>query len=162
MVMMVRQAVGDREVEKVNSSDENLVIVEEDEEEAYQKISDEFGVELVRIVERPTSMKFDKMIFNQINQAAEVWYQMDEESVVYIINASYKSSSLGIDMEDEVLKSEKKEVSGCEILLKEYQITNTSERRYSAQFANKGVEYLLIGIMEKDDFEKIIENLYFL
>ena len=162
MVMMVRQAVGDREVEKVNSSDENLVIVEEDEEEAYQRISEEFGVELVRIVERPTSMKFDKMIFNQINQAAEVWYQMEEESVVYIINASYKSSSLGIDMEDEVLKSEKKEVSGCEILLKEYQITNTSERRYSAQFANRGVEYLLIGIMEKDDFEKIIENLYFL
>ena len=30
MVMMVRQAVGDRDVEKVNSSDENLVIVEED------------------------------------------------------------------------------------------------------------------------------------
>lgn len=162
MIVMMKSFVGDREVEQVDSSDENLVIVEEDEEEAYQRISEEFGVELVRIVERPTSMKFDKMIFNQINQAAEVWYQMEEESVVYIINASYKSSSLGIDMEDEVLKSEKKEVSGCEILLKEYQITNTSERRYSAQFANRGVEYLLIGIMEKDDFEKIIENLYFL
>ena len=33
MVRMVRQAVGDREVEKINSSDENLVIVEENEED---------------------------------------------------------------------------------------------------------------------------------
>lgn len=60
MVMMVRQAVGDREVGKVNSSDENLVIVEEDEEEAYQKVSEEFGVEPVRLVDLPTDMQFEK------------------------------------------------------------------------------------------------------
>lgn len=162
MVMMVRQAVGDREVEKVNSSDENLVIVEEDEEEAYQKISEEFGVEPVKIIERPKEMKFDQMIYDEISQIAEMWYKMGEESIVYIINASYKTSSWGIDMEDEILKSEKKEISGSEIILKEYQIMNTNGERYSAQFAYKGIEYLLMGVMEREDFEQIVDNLYFL
>ncbi len=67
MVMMVRQAVGDREVEKVNSSDENLVIVEEDEEEAYQKISDEFGVEPVKIMNGPEEKNFDRMEYDSAN-----------------------------------------------------------------------------------------------
>ena len=105
MVMMVRQAVGDREVEKVNSSDENLVIVEEDEEEAYQKISDEFGVEPVRLVDLPTGMQFEKMIFDTSYQVAEMWYRINDESIAYFVNASYKNASWGMDIEDEVTDS---------------------------------------------------------
>ena len=52
MVRMVRQAVGDREVEQVDSSDENLVIVEENEEEAYQQLKEIYGVEPIRIIDR--------------------------------------------------------------------------------------------------------------
>ena len=69
MVRMVRQAVGDREVEKINSSDENLVIVEENEEEAYQKIADELGNSTVRIVERPSDMTFKYMVFDRRNMS---------------------------------------------------------------------------------------------
>ena len=53
MVRMVRQAVGDREVEQVDSSDENLVIVEENEEEAYQQLKEIYGVEPIRIIIQP-------------------------------------------------------------------------------------------------------------
>ena len=60
MIVMMKSFVGDREVEQVDSSDENLVIVEEDEEEAYQKISEEFGVEPVKLIDLPTDMQFEK------------------------------------------------------------------------------------------------------
>ena len=49
LVEMVRTMVGEREVIKVNSDEENLKIAEEREEEAYQKIKDAFGVDPVRI-----------------------------------------------------------------------------------------------------------------
>ena len=64
MVRMVRQAVGDREVEKINSSDENLVIVEENEEEAYQEIDNLFNVEAVKLIEKPKNMIFSKLVLN--------------------------------------------------------------------------------------------------
>ena len=35
---------------KVNSSDKNKIIEEEDEEKAYEKIAEEFGIEPVRII----------------------------------------------------------------------------------------------------------------
>lgn len=87
MVMMVRQAVGDREVEKVNSSDENLVIVEEDEEEAYQRISDEFGVEPVKIMNGPKDKKFEQMEYDAQMQMAEFLYTIDGETFTYLVPA---------------------------------------------------------------------------
>ena len=56
IVRMLKQAVGDREVEQVDSSDENLTFVEENEEEAYQIIWEKFGVEPVRITRREENL----------------------------------------------------------------------------------------------------------
>lgn len=60
MLQFVKSSVGERQVSKVNSSDKNKIIEEEDEEKAYEKIADEFGIEPVRIIWRPTNMKFKK------------------------------------------------------------------------------------------------------
>lgn len=161
MVTAMKSLVGDREIEQVDSSDENLVIVEEDEEEAYQKISDEFGVEPVKITIRPEELLFEKMIYDENNQVVEIWYELDERSVVYFINSSYKESSWGADVEDEILKTEIKEINGCEVEIKKYNVSKTGHYKFSAQFVYKGLEYLLVGEMTQQDFEKIVENLHF-
>lgn len=161
MVRMVRQAVGDREVEQVDSSDENLVIVEENEEEAYQKIADEFGVEPVKIIDRPTQMKFDKLVFDVINQNAELWYEINQESMVYFINASYKGASWGVDIEDQVINITKKNISGCEMIIKEYKELNTEKEKFSAHFTYKRLEYFLVGTIDVNEFNIIVENLHF-
>ena len=38
----------------------------------------------------------------------------------------------------------------------------TKEKRYIAEFEYKGVQYQLKGIMEKEEFDKIIKNLFFM
>ena len=163
MVRMVRQAVGDREVEKINSSDENLVIVEENEEEAYQKIADEFGVEPVKIMNGPEDKMFEKMEYDSQMQVAEFFYQMNGRVFIYVINASYGKSSLGIDVEDKVINQFIEKQHGCTIRIKEYQIDNTQkDSRFSAQFTYAGVEYFLLGTMNEDEFRKVINNLHFI
>ena len=107
VIMMVTQMVGDREVEKINSSDENLVIVKEDEEEAYQKLYDEFGVEPVRIIYRTEKMKFLKLEFDEEIQTAELFYEYEEKAMIFLINASYLKASLGIDADDNILLRKK-------------------------------------------------------
>ena len=39
---------------------------------------------------------------------------------------------------------------------------NTKEKRYIAEFEYKDIQYQLKGIMEKEEFDKIIKNLFFM
>ncbi len=161
MVTMVKSLVGDREVEKVNSSDENLVIVEEDEEEAYQTIRDAYGVEPVKIMSGVENKMFDRMEYDYQMNTAELVYAINNKTLLYFINATYNTSSLGVDVEDKIVDQYKIQVGSCEIEVKEYEINTTDQNRYSAQFSYQGLEYFLIGTMSKDELHNILNNLFF-
>ncbi len=160
IIQMVTQMVGSREVEQVDSSEDNKVIVNEDEEEAYQKIRDEFGIEPVRIMYKAKNMKFNKMEFDKQIQVAELHYKCNDGRMVYLINASYRDASWGIDIEENIVDEYNIEIAECSIKIKEYQM-NSDSKRCSAKFKYKGLEYFLVGDMGRDDFEKIIKDLYF-
>ena len=161
-VTLVKQAIGDREVEKINSSDENLTIVEENEEKAYQVVSEEFGTELARIYNGPEDMTFQRMEFDPAMQMADFIYYLKNETVVYCINASYKNASWGMDVEDEVTEQYEQQINGNNIEIKKYKTPKTNTERYSARFEYNGLEYFLIGTMTEDEFNLIINNLFFL
>lgn len=161
MVRMVRQAVGDREVEKINSSDENLVIVEENEEEAYQELKEVLGTEPVRMHIRPEEMNFKEMVYDKELELAEIFYEYKQDSIVYMISASYKDTSFGIDVEDEIVNKYTLEVADCSIHIKEYQVLKTHQTRFSAQYEYNNLDYFLFGVMNQYDLEKIIKNLHF-
>lgn len=165
IIQMVTQTVGDREIEKITSSDKVMRTAEENEEEAYQKISDEFGVEPVRIWNKTEEMKFIGMEYDEERQTAEMYYECGDGSLMYLINASYRDASLGIDIEDEIVDMYNKKIGSGEIQIqaevKEYRIQEAGQERYSAQFEYKGLEYFFVGVMEKEDFVYILENLHF-
>lgn len=161
IIQMVTQMVGSREVEKINSSEDNLIIVGEDEEKAYQKVKDEFGVDPVRILVGPEGMVFQQAEIDKKFQLAELSYDYEGESVKYFINASFTSTSWGIDIEDEKKEEYVIETKDCKIRIKEYQTKETMTKRYSADFKYCGLEYFLIGTMGKSEFEIIINNLLF-
>ena len=69
--------------------------------------------------------------------------------------------SWGVDVEDEIQKQYIEKVNDCEVIIKEYRTPKTNKERYSARFEYKGLEYFLIGTMPKDDFNLIVNNLFF-
>lgn len=161
IVRMLKQAVGDREVEKVTSGEDSKTMVKENEEEAYQEVGDEFGIEPVKIMGGPVDLKFERLEFDKELQVAEMIYSYREENVVYFINASYTDASWGVDVEDEIIATNIKEYRGCKIEIKEYRILETNEERYSAKFKYKGLEYFLIGTMQGEKFNLILDKLLF-
>lgn len=161
VIMLVTQMVGDREVEKINSSENNYVISEESEEEAYQKVKAEFGTEPVKIIHRVKAMKFQKMEFEKEIQTAELFYTYNDDAVIYLINASYAETSLGIDVDDEILKTKEKYINGCKMEIKEYLVYGKEDKKYSARFKYNGLEYCLVATMTDSDFELILNNLFF-
>ena len=97
----MKSSVGGRQVSKVNSSDKNKVIEEEDEEKAYEKIGEEFGLGPVKIIWRPEGMKFKKMSLDTDIQLAELDYLYNNENTEFVVSASYGEASLGADNEDD-------------------------------------------------------------
>lgn len=161
VIKMVRSMVGGREVVKVNSSEENMVIESEKEEEAYQEVKKAFGISPVRIIERPEGMEFVSWNVETDAQIAKLFYKYNNKNLLYMINMAYSKDSFGMDIEDEAADEYNLEVRGVKIHMKEYQVADAESKKYSADFEYKKAKYFLIGTMEKDDFELIVKNFYF-
>ena len=104
MLQFVKSSVGGRQVSKVNSSDKNKIIEEEDEEKAYEKIGEEFGVESVQIMWRPNGMEFIKMELDTDIQVAELDYRYNQKRIEFFVSTSYGKVAWGADNEDEKVK----------------------------------------------------------
>lgn len=161
IIRMMKRVVGDREVTQIDSNEDNLV-AEENEEEAYQKIEDIFGMTPVKVTAVLQNMRFENMEMDEKLQTAELYYGYKEERIIYLINASYKKDSLGIDIEDKIVDKYFKEVQGRKIEITKYDVDKSNIPRFKAHFKDRGLEYFLIGTLDVEDFNKIIENLYFL
>lgn len=161
MLQFVKSSVGGRQVSKVNSSDKNKIIEEEDEEKAYEKIADEFGIDPVRLIWRPKGMKFEKMILDTDIQVAEVDYLYKSKRIEYFISASYGEVSWGYDNEDKKINCYYEQVGKADIEVTEYETPETERNRYVAEFEYKKMHYCFSGEMKKEEIENILKNLYF-
>lgn len=164
VVRMVRQAVGDRDVEQVDSNKtdkQNKIIEGEAEEEAYQKIRDTFDTDVVKVFVCLPDMKFDTMNLDEKKQVAELYYTYQKRKIVYIVNTGYRESSWGIDIEDSIEKEYSKEINGCNMNIVVYKVENSNQSRCVSKFKYEGVEYFMMGLMKEGDFEKILKNLVF-
>ena len=162
MLQFMKSSVGGRQVSKVNSSDKNKIIEEEDEEKAYEKIGEEFGIQPVRIVWRPNGMKFQRIELDTDIQLVELDYLYKGENTEFVISASYGEASLGADNEDEITDHFYKQEKESQIEVTEYKTPETGTNRYKAEFKYKNLYYCLTGTMTKEEMENILKNLYFM
>lgn len=162
MLQFVKSSVGGRQVSKVNSSDKNKIIEEEDEEKAYEKIEKEFGIAPVRLWWYPENMEFENMILDTDIQVAEVDYLYKDKKIEYFVSASYGEVSWGYDNEDKKIDYYCEQVKGTDIEVTEYETPETERNRYVAEFEYKKLHYCLSGELTKEEIENILKNLYFL
>lgn len=161
LMQTIKSMVGEREVVKVNSGENNKVMETESEEEAYQEIRDELGVNPVQIMSLPLEAKFVKAIIEKELKIGEFYYQYQGENIVYIINGDQAKNSIGIGVEDEIVEKYKLEVQGVEVEVQECKISTTEEKKYYGSFDYEGTKYFLTGVMKREEFEEILNNLYF-
>ncbi len=161
LMKTIKSMVGEREVVKVNSGEDNYVIEVENEEEAYQKIEKELGIKPVKLMTLPTDAKFVKAELEKDLKVAELYYQVNNENIVYVINEDQAKNSIGVSVEDKVIEDYVLEVQGALINIKGCEIASTKQKRYYASFDYKETKYFLSGVKEQEDFEKILNNLYF-
>ena len=163
MLQFMKSSVGGRKVSQVDSSDKNKVIEEEDEELAYEKIAEEFGIDPVRLIWRPKGMEFIKMELDTDIQVAELDYQYNKKRIEFFVSASYGEVAWGADSEDKKVEHYYySQVKEANIEVTGYETPETGRNRYVAELEYNKVYYCLSGEMKKEEMENILKNLYFM
>ena len=164
IVEFFESMVGDREVDRVTatSKEEAVGSFTVEEEEAYQQIKDELGIDPVKLFPGLERMKFKSIEIDPYLQNAYLIYDNDGRNVSYILQCLYADGAWGTDIEEKAVDEYPFELKKAVATVKEYCIAETDEMMYEARFEYQKVQYQLIAVMEKDDFEFLLKNLHFL
>lgn len=162
VVKILTEKVGDREVSKVSSSTEDTKVAKDmKEEQAYQQIMDELGIEPVRLVYLPENMSYKYCEIDSDIRMAQLLYEYDGRNISYIIDASYTKETWGGDIEDKKTAEYSYDWEKLKAEVTEYELPESKNKRYSAEFEFQGIFYKLTGTIKKEEFEEILKNLHF-
>lgn len=131
------------------------------EEKAWEDIKEMLGEEPIRMTYKPKNTKFLNAVVDEDLQEATLFYSIGDKVLNFRIVSRYVKSSTGIEISDELVQEYVIELPETKINVKEYNIVETGEKEYIAQFTYKNSEYFLTGIINQAEFEKIIKNLHF-
>lgn len=160
---MFNAAVGEQEMTRVDSAREGNIGTEDivtDDEAFYKEIAKVFGNEVVKLYYVPENTKF---LMGEIDEEAKkicMLYQSGEQIIEYQIIINCQMRSYGYDVEDELISEKILNVSDVPITVKKYQLPDKTYQ-YVAQFEYKNNVYVLNGAVSEEEFEKILNNLFF-
>ena len=147
---------GDESTTKVNNSEEGIAR-SYSEEEVCQKIEDQLGVLPVRFGYRPKGMILQKYCI-QDNQDIILRYVCENKKIYIYISKDYDESSINFKMDGEPKDVIRVEALSMEIPVYEYKDSNENVYMQSS-FEYLNTYYSISGMIEQDEFEKILENI---
>lgn len=162
VVEMMKGFVGEREIVQIDTTEENYIVGDDREEEAYQKLREVFGVEPVRIFHQLDKMEFVLSEIDEDLQTAFLMYDYQGETINYYISSHHTDSSWGIDTEDKVIKEyhvDHEEKGKLTVI--ECESEPSKIKSCSVKYTHDGLEYYLTGAINRSDFEDLVRSLKF-
>ena len=145
--------------EYVITNNVSVVFPEDRMDDAYRQIADTLDIKVVALDHLPSNMKFDnfylsntKGILKLLCGDKKIYLEekiLDEQNTISILTTDRK-----------VVSTVKNEWLDKEIKVKE-KILESGDIEYSIQFATEFATYYLSGMMDKNEFIEIVENLYY-
>lgn len=134
-----------------------------DEVHIYKEIWNELGISTVRWGYFPENTYLKKYEIDKEQAKATLIYNCNGQTVRYTMYMNDEDSSLGQIKADLLISEYQMETGeGISVSVKEYKKTESDQNRYVAEFEFKDAQYQLMASINKDEFEKILNNLIFL
>lgn len=157
------RVAGGEKVSVINVEDMERQVTEDvDEIQVYKRIRSELGISPVGLEYLPQDTILNEYELDYEQKRATLLYQYNDEIIRYVMYMNDNDSSYGNIEPDELLDEYQLKIeNGITIEIKEYLVDNTGRNRYVGDFEYMDAQYQLSGIIEKEEFEKILKNLYF-
>lgn len=157
-----KQEVGDREMTQLNTKDgDSIESGVRSEQEFYEEVEEKLGFKPVRFRYLPENSYFEKGEVLEDMQLAACQYKCENRVLTYKVKANYLDSSCALDIQEPIIDEYEVTLGEVIVRIKEYLIEESRERKYSAEFLNQNSYYVITGVVEKEEFEKILKNLWF-
>lgn len=132
-----------------------------DEVGAYKEIAKVMGDSLVRMEYKPKDMVLKRYIIDKEQRMAVLFYTYGDETIRYYMYMNSKDSSFGEKSVDDLIDEYEITTNGHNISVKEYSIKGSEQKRYTADFKNKDIQYQIKGKLKREELDEIIKNLFF-
>lgn len=154
---------GEEEVTVINVDKMDSQETEDiDEIHVYKEIRNELGISTARMAYMPQGMYLKEYEIDLNQKRVNLLYDYEGSIIQYLMYLNDSDSSYArIDIDTLLEEYELEICSGIIVNIQEYKIKGEQKNRYIAQFEYRDTQYQLIGMIEKSEFEKMIENLYF-
>ena len=159
----MERIVGEEKATFINVEDMDVQKTDDlDEVYIFNKIRKETGISPVHFVYVPKKMKLMRYEVNSELGSAELLYDYKGQTFQYSMYMNDADSSHGYIESDELVNeysiTAKNEIN---VIIQEYSVVNQDNHRFAAEFEYQSAQYQLVGLMEKEEFDKIIKNLSF-
>ena len=132
-----------------------------DEIQVFNEIRKEIGISPVRLGYMPENLFFTGYELDKEQNLAVIFYNYNDQIMQYLMYMNDTDSSYGQTEIDQLVNEYQITVNNNVIDIKEYMVLNQENNRYVAEFEYMDAQYQLTGLMEKEEFDKIIKNLIF-
>lgn len=144
---------------------ENMESIESediDESVVYKEIAKVMGNYLVRMEYKPEDMVLQKYTIDEEQRMAVLFYTYGDDTIRYYMYMNSKDSSFDEKSVDDLIDEYEITTNGHNISVKEYSIKGSEQRRYTADFEYKGIQYQIKGKLKREELDEIIKNLFFM
>ena len=156
------RVAGDEEANIINVEDMEAEKTDDwDEVQVFNEIRKETGILPVRFGYMPENLIFTGYELDKEQNRAVLFYDYNGQVIQYSMYMNNADSSYGRTELDQLISEYQIEVDDINVEIKEYFIDGYEENRYVAEFEYRDAQYQLIGSIERNEFDKIIKNLYF-
>lgn len=155
---------GDEKASIINVDNmESQTTEDVDEIKIYKEIWSELGITAVGWGYFPENTFLKEYEIDKDQTKATFIYECNGEIIRYVMYMNDEDSSLGQIKTDRLISEYKVETGeGISVSVKEYDIEDMEENRYAAEFEYDDAQYQIMGIIDEEEFTKIIDNLIFL
>lgn len=143
---------------------ENMESIESEDidESVVKEIAKVMGNYLVRMEYKPEDMVLQKYTIDEEQRMAVLFYTYGDDTIRYYMYMNSKDSSFGEKSVDDLIDEYEITTNGHNISVKEYSIKGSEQRRYTADFEYKGIQYQIKGKLKREELDEIIKNLFFM
>ena len=148
---------GDESTTKVNNRD-SAVASSYDEEAVCQEIEDQLGVLPVRFGYQPQGMQLQEYWINEDATEAIIKYTCGEKKLHVYMSKDYNNSSINFKVDGE--SKDVVNMSAMRMEIPVYQYEDSEKNQYyQVSFEYLNTYYSLSGLMDKEEFKQILENI---
>ena len=154
---IIEREQGTETTTKINNT-EDAVASAYDEEEVCQEIEEKLGVLAPRLIYKPQGMELSEYWIDEEVGEAVIKYRHESNELKIYINKNYYDTSANFEMDGAEIESVEIVANGLLVSVYEY-MDSKGEQYYQSEFEIYNTYYSIMGMVEKNEYNKILENI---